>query len=160
MFFYFRIKNNGKASKILGRLENMINPFDRTVEVSGDIQGGLLISHRSSIVILQKAGMNLRVGPGVVIGRTGKGFPQIGNNVYIGANSTVVGNVTIGDNVIIGKNTFTAISDTILFSDKAAWYDAENDTYGYFDDTTNVYENSLAKKRVDAWFEEKIKPNL
>ncbi len=65
-----------------------------------------------------------------------------------------------GDNVIIGKNTFTAISGTILFSDKAAWYDAENDTYGYFDDTTNVYENSLAKKRVDAWFEEKIKPNL
>lgn len=66
----------------------------------------------------------------------------------------------IGDNVIIGKNTFTAISDTILFSDRAAWYDAENDTYGYFDDETNVYENSLAKQRVDAWFEEKIKPNL
>ena len=65
-----------------------------------------------------------------------------------------------GDNVVIGKNTFTAISDTIIFSDKAAWYDAENDTYGYFDDETNVYENSLAKKRVDAWFEEKIKPKL
>ena len=65
-----------------------------------------------------------------------------------------------GDNVIIGKNTFTAISDTVIFSDKAAWYDEENDTYGYFDDETNVYENSLAKKRVDAWFEEKIKPNL
>ena len=66
----------------------------------------------------------------------------------------------IGDNVIIGKNTFTAISDTIIFSNKAAWYDAKNDTYGYFDDETNVYENSLAKQRVDAWFEEKIKPNL
>lgn len=65
-----------------------------------------------------------------------------------------------GDNVIIGKNTFTAISDTILFSDKAAWYDAQRDSYGVFDENTNVYENSLAKKRVDAWFEEKIKPNL
>jgi hypothetical protein len=66
----------------------------------------------------------------------------------------------IGDNVIIGKNTFTAISDTILFSDKAAWYDVVNDTYGYFDDETNIYKNSLAKKRVDAWFEAEIKPNL
>lgn len=65
-----------------------------------------------------------------------------------------------GDNVVIGKNTFTAISDTIIFSDKAAWYDEENDTYGYFDDETNIYENSLAKQRVDAWFEEKIKPYL
>ena len=66
----------------------------------------------------------------------------------------------IGDNVVIGKNSFTAISDTILFSDKAAWYDEANDTYGYFDDETNAYENSLAKKRVDAWFDAKIKPNL
>ena len=66
----------------------------------------------------------------------------------------------IGDNVVVGKNTFTAISNTILFSDKAAWYDESNDTYGCFDDKTNVYENSLAKKRVDAWFDAKIKPNL
>lgn len=65
-----------------------------------------------------------------------------------------------GDNVVIGKNTFTAVSDTILFSDRAAWYDKKNDTFGYFDDETNIYENSLAKRRVDAWFNEKIKPNL
>ncbi len=65
-----------------------------------------------------------------------------------------------GDNVVIGKTTFTAISETILLADNAAWFDKDNDTFGYFDDTTNVYENSLAKQRVDAWFEEKIKPNL
>lgn len=66
----------------------------------------------------------------------------------------------VGDNVIIGGNMFTAISNTILFSHNAAWYDPINDTYGYFDDETNIYEDSLAKKRVDAWFETKIKPNL
>lgn len=65
-----------------------------------------------------------------------------------------------GDNVVIGKNTFTALSDTILFSDRAVWYDWETNSFGYFDDETNVYENSLAKQRVDAWFEEKIKPVL
>lgn len=67
-----------------------------------------------------------------------------------------------GDNVVIGKNTFTAISGTILFSDRAAWieYDGFTASYGYFDDETNVYEDSLAKKRVDEWFEKKIKPNL
>ena len=66
----------------------------------------------------------------------------------------------VGDNVVIGKITLIAISNTILFSNKAIWYDKENDTYGYFDDETNIYENSLAKKRVDAWFEAEIKPNL
>ena len=66
----------------------------------------------------------------------------------------------VGDNVVIGKITLIAISNTILFSNKAIWYDKENDTYGYFDDETNIYKNSLAKKRVDAWFEAEIKPNL
>lgn len=65
-----------------------------------------------------------------------------------------------GDNVVIGKTTFTAISETILLVDDAVWFDEDNDTFGYFDDETNVYEDSLAKQRVDAWFEEKIKPKL
>ena len=70
------------------------------------------------------------------------------------------GTLEAGDNVVIGKTTFTAISETILLADNAAWFDVENLTFGYFDDKTNVYENSLAKQRVDAWFEETIKPNL
>lgn len=66
----------------------------------------------------------------------------------------------VGDRVVVGNSTFTAISDTILFSDREAWFDKESNTYGYFDDDTNEYEDSLAKMRVDEWFENKIKPRL
>ena len=33
-------------------------------------------------------------------------------------------------------------------------YDYENNSYGIFDESTNVYEYSNAKKRVDAWYED------
>lgn len=58
-----------------------------------------------SIVYVKKAGKNLRIGPGVVMGRNTKGFPTIGDNVYIAANSTVIGDIVIGDNVIIGAGS-------------------------------------------------------
>lgn len=103
--FYFRLKNANKAARLLIKIENIIRPFDRTVEIYGDIKGGLLISHCFSIINVSKAGKNLRVGPGVVIGRMGEGFPIIGDNVYIAANATVIGGVNIGNNVIIGAGS-------------------------------------------------------
>ena len=103
--YYYRLKYANKIAKTLIRIENKIKPFDRTVEIEGDIKGGLLVSHCLSIVGPSKAGKNLRVGPGVVIGRMGKDFPVIGDNVYIAANSTVIGGVNIGNNVIIGAGS-------------------------------------------------------
>lgn len=55
-----------------------------------------------------KIGRNCSVSQNVTIGRKkGKsdGVPEIGNNVYIGANSVVFGNVVVGDNSIIGPCT-------------------------------------------------------
>ena len=45
----------------------------------------------------------LKVKYGVVLGSSGK--VKIGNNVFIGVNSTILKGVTIGDNVIIGANS-------------------------------------------------------
>lgn len=103
--YYFRLRNANKAAKVLIKAENKIKPFDRTVEIQGDIEGGLLVSHCLSLVGPSKAGKNLRVGPGVIIGRKGMDFPVIGDNVYIAANATVVGGITIGKNVIIGAGS-------------------------------------------------------
>ena len=103
--FYYRLKNANKAARALIKIENIIKPFDNTVEIVGDIKGGLLVSHCLSMVGPSKAGKNLRVGPGVVIGRMGKYFPEIGDNVYIASNATVIGNVHIGNNVIIGAGS-------------------------------------------------------
>ena len=103
--FYYRLKNANKAARALIKIENKIRPFDSTVEIDGDIKGGLLVSHCLSIIYPLKAGKNLRVGPGAIIGRMGEGFPVIGDNVYIASNAAVIGNVHIGNNVIIGAGS-------------------------------------------------------
>lgn len=48
----------------------------------------------------------LKVKYGDVLGSCGK--VKIGNNVFIGMNSTILKNVTIGDNVIIGANSLVS----------------------------------------------------
>lgn len=70
------------------------------------------ILHYGNIVINNGTtiGDNVTVANGVTLGLIfrgrRKGCPKIGNNVFIGANSTVVGNVKIGNNVVINPNTF------------------------------------------------------
>lgn len=103
--YYYRLKNANKVARVLIKLENVISPFDRTVEIIGDIKGGLLVSHCLSMIGPSRAGKNLRVGPGVVIGRRGEDYPVIGDNVYIAANATVIGGIHIGNNVIIGAGS-------------------------------------------------------
>ena len=103
--YYYRLRNANKAARVLIKIENRIKPFDRTVEIQGEIKGGLLVSHCFGLIVLSKAGKNLRVGPGVVIGRNGMDFPVIGDNVYIAANATVIGGVNVGNNVIIGAGS-------------------------------------------------------
>lgn len=101
--FYYRTQ---KSHCILTRICKIIC-FAQipTLEIGGKIDGGLYISHLSSIIYPKCAGKNFRVGPGCVIGRNSRGFPVIGDNVYIGANSSVIGNITIGNNVIVGAGS-------------------------------------------------------
>lgn len=54
-------------------------------------------------------GRNVNILKGATIGLSlGKkpGAPTLGNEVYVGLNSTVLGGVTIGDDVMIAPNTF------------------------------------------------------
>lgn len=77
-----------------------------SVEITrAPIGGGFMISHNYAVVYPKRAGKNLRIGPGVVIGKKDGKSPVIGDNVYIAANSTVFGDITIGDNVIIGAGS-------------------------------------------------------
>ena len=99
--FYYRMRSH----RILCKICNLFIPTLQTIEIKGHIGPGFLISHNFSVIMPKSAGKNLRVGPGVVIGRNGKDFPTIGDNVYIASNSTVIGNITIGNNVIIGAGS-------------------------------------------------------
>ncbi|MBO5613533.1 MAG: serine acetyltransferase [Prevotella sp.] len=72
---------------------------------------GALLLHPYSITFNTTCviGDNVTILKGATIGesKTGKiGSPIIGNNVYIGLNSTVVGNIHIGNDVMIAPNTF------------------------------------------------------
>lgn len=99
--FYYRLSEK----KIISSICKVFIPELKTIEIGGRIDGGLLVSHNFSVIMPQCAGKNLRIGPGVVVGRNGKGFPIIGDNVYIASNSTVIGGIHIGNNVIIGAGS-------------------------------------------------------
>lgn len=102
--FVYRIKQF-KLCEFILIMNKILLPRLKTIEINGDIGKGLLVSHNFSVIYTERTGDNFRVGPGVVIGRNGKGFPIIGNNVYIGSNSTVIGNIQIGNNVIVGAGS-------------------------------------------------------
>ncbi len=72
---------------------------------------GFYIGHIGGIVISSKTiiGNNCNISQGVPIGVSSrgkkKGFPIIGDNVYIGPGAVIIGNIKIGNNVAIGANS-------------------------------------------------------
>ena len=72
---------------------------------------GALLLHPYGIVINKEAviGNNFTILKGATIGSDltrNAGAPVIGDNVYVGLNSTVVGRISIGNDVMIAANTF------------------------------------------------------
>ena len=61
--------------------------------------------------------------------------------------------IELGDEIIIGNWNLTVITPKLILCND--YIDTE-----IFDENTNVYEDSDVKKRVDAWFENEIKPHL
>ncbi|MDO4466473.1 MAG: serine acetyltransferase [Bacillota bacterium] len=97
--FYYRSRDN----KILSPLSKLFLKPVISIKIEGDIDGGLYIPHNVAIIGPRKAGKNLHIKPGVVIGQISGGkFPRFGDNVLVGANATVIGDITIGNNVKIG----------------------------------------------------------
>ncbi len=76
---------------------------------SADIGPGFYIGHCGCIRLHHdlKAGKNLSIGTGVIIGQKGlgiNGVPCLGDNVYIGVGAKVLGPIRIGNDVKIGAN--------------------------------------------------------
>lgn len=77
-----------------------------------NIGAGLFLNHAFNITINEEAklGKNITLTKGCTIGKNEsgpkQGCPIIGNNVYVGINSTIVGKIKIGSNVQIAPNTF------------------------------------------------------
>lgn len=77
-----------------------LNPY--MIEIGENVQiarGVTILTHDYAWSVLKKV-------YGDVLGSIGK--VKIGNNVFIGMNSTIVKGTSIGDNVIIGANSFVS----------------------------------------------------
>ena len=91
-------------------LFNIFFPTLTTIEITGDIAGGIRVNHNYAVISPQRAGRNLIVQQGAVIGGDKKTKenvkPVLGNDVFVGANAVILGNIFIGDNVRIGALSF------------------------------------------------------
>lgn len=115
----FRIINSNRSfilktiSKVIIRKYKKRFHFEIPNNVS--IGGGLYIGHPLGISINPNSvlGKNINIHKGVTIGSENrgkrKGAPVIGNDVWIGINSTIVGAIKIGNDVLIAPNSFVNI---------------------------------------------------
>ena len=83
------------------------------IPLSAKIGDGLLLIHPYNITINSRAiiGNNCTILKGVTVGATknknGENLvPIIGDNVYLGVNSTIVGGIKVGNNSLIAANSF------------------------------------------------------
>lgn len=116
---------------------------------STNIGPGLYIGHPYCITINTKViiGSNCNIHKGVTIGQENrgarKGTPILGDDVWIGINSTIVGAVRIGNDVLIAPNTYVNrdIPDhSIVFGNPCIIKSTENATKGYIN---NRYEDEI-----------------
>ncbi len=74
------------------------------------IGSGFYIGHFGGIVVNGQSviGKNCNISQGVTLGQANrgrnKGYPTLGDNIYIGPGAKIVGSVKIGNNVAIGAN--------------------------------------------------------
>lgn len=106
--FFYKIK-----LYFIARLISQFGRFFTLIEIhpGATIGKNLFIDHGCGIVIGETCiiGDNCTIYHSVTLGGTGKDkgkrHPTIGNNVFIGCNSTILGPITIGDNVKIGAGS-------------------------------------------------------
>lgn len=124
--------------KVLFRYYRNKNLIDMSIDTK--IGEGLYIGHPYCITINPKAviGKKCNIHKGVTIGQENrgvrKGTPVIGDEVWIGINSTIVGNVKIGNDVLISPNSFVNcdIPDhSIVFGNPCIIKHRENATKNY-----------------------------
>jgi serine O-acetyltransferase len=102
----------GRPLELLARLwlRRLRHAYGIDVPASARVGPGLYINHPGGIVVHNQAviGANCNLSHGVTLGESNrgrrKGFPVVGDGVYIGPGAKLVGAVTVGDDVAIGAN--------------------------------------------------------
>lgn len=105
---YFRTLFYHRIGRTMGLLLGGVFKGDKYFIISPDtmIGKGMLLSHPYSTVInAERIGDHCQIMHCTTIGKWDEKRPNIGNNVFIGANVNIIGGVTIGDNVRIGAGS-------------------------------------------------------
>ena len=121
---------------------------------------GLYIGHPYGITINPTVviGKNCNIHKGVTIGQENRGIregtPTIGDEVWIGVNSTIVGKISIGDDVLIAPNTYVnrdIPSHSIVFGNPCIVKNRENATEQYINNKIwekFFYKNNSSRNRI------------
>ena len=116
--------------------------FGFQIPVRTKIGEGFYIGHFGTIVINRNAsiGKNCNIAHSTTIGQANrgklKGYPVLGDKVWIGTGSVIVGNVKIGSNVLIAPNSFVNMDvpdDSLVIGNPAKIIEKKNPTHGYIE---------------------------
>lgn len=92
--------------------KNLSRKYSIQIPVHTRIGGGFLINHYGGIVVNQGVtiGENCNISQGVTLGNVSrgrlKGYPTLGDRVWVGANSVIVGKINIGNDVLIAPLSY------------------------------------------------------
>lgn len=143
--YFFRKASNYKKFSLLGLYYRFIirrlgYKYGIQIPVGTEIGEGFYIGHYGTIVINVKAkiGKNCNITHNTTIGQANrgklKGYPTIGDNVYIGTGAVIVGNINIGSNVLIAPNSFVNMDvpdRSVVVGNPAKIIKKDNPTIGY-----------------------------
>lgn len=149
--YYFRKASKYKRLSILGIYYRLIvrklsYKYGFQIPVTTAIGEGFFIGHFGTVVINEKAtiGKHCNIAHATTIGQANhgklKGYPTIGDKVWIGTGSVIVGNIKIGNNVLIAPNSFVNINipdNSLVIGNPAKVIEKENPTAGYIDNILN-----------------------
>jgi len=76
------------------------------ISCGADIGGGLYIPHPvGTVIAVRRMGSNCSIIAAATLGMRNKWeFPEIGDNVFIGAGARILGGITVGDGAVVGAN--------------------------------------------------------
>ena len=144
MFLLRKASGSSKFS-LKGLFYNLLlfryrNKYGFQIYPSTQIGEGFYIGHPGTIVINGKAkiGNNCNITHGVTIGQANrgklKGYPTLGDQVWMGTGSVIVGNIKIGSNVLIAPNSFVNFDipdNSLVLGNPAKIISRENPVEGY-----------------------------
>ena len=149
LYFFRKASSSNSILKYYYKMRYKRLSEDHLIEIPLDIKigAGLYIGHPYCITLNKSAviGNNVNIHKGVTIGQENrgkrKGAPIVGNNVWIGINSTLVGSITIGDDVLIAPNSYVNCdipSHSVVFGNPCIIKPCIDATSGYINNPISI----------------------